>query len=270
MARRTSPRERRARHERRAAVLYIAVVAVAITAIAYFYAASVLNKKTLNKETLCPVEPVAVTVLLVDVTDPLSLPQRQDFVNQIERLIEQIPRHGKLVIAKVDPVSDRLLLPLVTRCNPGGASDVSEVNSNPRKLESMRRDQFIAPVRAAFDDLMVASGASRSPIFESIQSINLTELQHRSSIGLPRRLIVASDLMQNTDQFNFYRRLPSANEIIMSPAFQRVRTDLRDVDVELWMLQRGDAPQPRALPDLWESIIDAQGGRLMRVYNVSG
>jgi hypothetical protein len=272
MARKPTAAERRRRGDAAKAFRNITIVVLLVGVVAFFYLRSVLTARSLDEITLCPAQPDSLTVLLVDVTDPMNLPQRQDFLNQLDKLTDQIPRYGKLVIAKVDPVSDRLLVPIITRCNPGSGKDVSEVDGNPQKLERMHQEKFLAPLQAAFDQLTSASGADRSPILESIQSINLTELQREAVGGVDKRLIVASDLLQNTSDISFYRGLPAPRDLISSQQFSRVRTDLRGVDVELWMLQRSDSTntQPRDLPDLWEKIIDDQGGRLGRVYTVSG
>ena len=272
MAKKITASQRRRLAERNSAYRNIAIVAVALSVIAYVFVTVVLRNRTLDKTTLCPALPDSVTVVLVDVTDPMTLPQRQDFLNQFDLLIEKIPRYGKLVIAKVDPVSDRLLTPVITRCNPGKSSDVSELTGNPVKLGAMYRQQFVAPIQSAFSKIALASEATRSPILESMQSINLTELQRGVSRDASRKLIVASDLLQHTSDVSFYKVMPDPNVFIESPGFRAVRTDLRGTDVELWMLQRRDSTttQPRRLAELWERIIEVQGGRLVRVYTVSG
>lgn len=272
MARRPTAAERRRRGDATKAFRNIAIVVLLVGVVAFIYFRSVLSHRSLDDVTLCPSQPDSLTVLLVDVTDPMNLPQRQDFLNQLDKLTDQIPRYGKLVIAKVDPVSDRLLVPIITRCNPGSGKDVSEVDGNPQKLERLNQEKYLAPLKSAFDKLTSASGADRSPILESIQSINLTELQRETNAGVEKRLIVASDLLQNTAEISFYKGLPEPKDLISSQPFSRVRTDLRGIDVELWMLQRSDSTstQPRALPNLWEKLIDEQGGRLGRVYTVSG
>lgn len=272
MGRRVSAARRRRRSETVAAVRNIVIVLSLLSVIGFFYFRSVMAHRTLDDETLCPTQPSSITVLLVDVTDPMNLPQRQDFLNQLDRLTDQIPRYGKLVITKVDPVSERLLVPVITRCNPGSGSDVTEVDGNPQKLEKLRQEKFLAPLKIAYDQLLEASSADRSPIMESIQSVNLTEILKNAGENSVRRLVVASDLLQNTSEISFYGKLPEADALLNSQAFSRVRTDLRGTDVELWMLQRKDSTdsQPMALPELWERIIDEQGGRLVRVYRVSG
>lgn len=272
MAKRKTALQRRKSAETYKAIRNIAIVAAAFGIVGFAYWQAVLSHKSLDEITLCPAEPSSVTVLLVDVTDPMNLPQRQDFLNQLDRLSASIPRYGKLIITKVDPVSDRLLKPVITRCNPGTAEDETEISGNPQRLTKLHREQFEAPLKTAYEKLLTATGADRSPILESIQSVALTELQRSGDAGLPKRLVVASDLLQNTDAASFYRGLPHPAEFTASQAFSRVRTDLRGVDVELWMLQRGDSvtTQPRSLPDLWDNIISKQGGTLTRLYTVSG
>lgn len=272
MARRTSAAKIRKRDDAFRAARNIAVVVLLAGAVAFFYIQTIANHRNLNEETLCPAQPESLTVLLVDVTDPLNLPQRQDFLNQLDRLTDQIPRYGELTIAKVDPVSDRLLEPIITRCNPGSARDENDVSGNPQKLDQMRKERFVEPIRGVYQKLLDASAADRSPILESIQSVNLTEFQRPQTGDVPKRLIVASDLLQNTTAISFYKSLPDPYEFTATQQFNRVRTDLRGIEVELWMLQRDDSnqTQPRALPNLWEQLIGKQGGRLTRVYNVSG
>lgn len=272
MAKRVTAAQKRKRGETARAARNIGFVAIALAVIGFFYFRAVMSHRTLDQATLCPAVPDSVTVLLVDVTDPMNLPQRQDFINQLDALVEQVPRYGKLVIAKVDPVSERLLSPVITKCNPGSSQDTSELSGNPAKLEALHREQFVEPLRDAFDQLTTASGAPRSPILESIQSINLTELQRGVAAGGSKKLIVASDLLQHTTDISFYKEFPEVEGFLDSPAFRRVRTDLRGTDVELWMLQRPDSKstQPRRLPELWDRIIEVQGGRLLRLYTVSG
>lgn len=267
---RSAAAARAGREGRTALIKIVSVLAVVvIVGAVYFTIAS--SKRSLDAE-MCPTTPDSVTVLLVDVTDPMNAAQRQDFANQLVKLKNSIPRFGKLIVAKVDSTGDRLLAPVITRCNPGTAEDVSEATGDPAGTQKQWDEGFDRPLSQAFDRLATASGAERSPILESIQSVALTELQKPGLEKTPKRLVVASDLLQNTDDASFYRGLPKPGAFVESPVFRRLRTDLRGVEVELWMLERADASstQPRALADLWERIVDAEGGDVRRIYNVSG
>jgi len=271
MARRETAASRRAAKQTRWAWVKIGAVVAVIAVLGVVYYAISSSNRRLDETTLCPTHPDSNTVLLVDVTDPMTVAQRQDFFNELQRLKNSIPRYGRLTVIKVDSASEHLLSPVIERCNPGAASDVSELSGNPKAVEE-QRTRFNQSLDQAFESLTRASGADASPILESVQSAALTVLQAPGNEGQPRRLIIVSDLLQNTAGANFYQRLPDPSAFIESPAFRRARTDLRGVDVELWMLERPDTAQtqPSALRDLWTRIIEAQGGSIVRQYRVSG
>jgi hypothetical protein len=270
--RRGTARAERVRRQNQSAIVKIVIAIAVVGAVVFTYLKVQASHLSLDETTLCPARPISVTVLLVDVTDPMNTPQRQDFMNQLARLKNSIPRYGELVVSKVDPTDGNLLSPMITRCNPGTASDVNEATGDPAFVQKQWSDGFDKPLQAAFDRLGEASGADKSPILESIQSVALTEFQKPGREDVPRRLVVASDLLQNTRDVSFYRGLPDPEAFTSSPAFRRTRTDLRGVEVELWMLERSDAAstQPRSLADLWDRVITEQGGDLKRIYNVSG
>jgi hypothetical protein len=257
--------------ETRAGFVKIAVVVLALVGVTALYI-SVSNGNRALDEDQCPAKPSSITVLLVDVTDPMTVAQKQDFQNELVRMRNTIPRYGKLIVTKVDSTSDKLLDPVITRCNPGTAADANDLTGDPKGLQKRYREGFEEPLDKVFEDLSQASGSDSSPIFESVQSSTLTELLTPEIVELPRKLILVSDLLQNTEAISFYSGLPDPDAFLSSPAFRRVRSDLRDVEVEIWMLERSDAPrtQPRLLIKLWERAIGKQGGAVTRVYNVSG
>jgi len=238
---------------------------------ALYYNADASNPDV-DERTLCPDQPASTTILLVDVTDPMNLPQRQDFHNKFNQLRTSIPRFGKLIVVRVDPVSTKLLRPIITLCNPGTSDDVSEWTSDKQGVQRTWEEKFAKPLERTFEELLAASAATSSPILESIQSVALTDLQAPTANNHPRHLVVVSDLLQHTPSISFYNSIPNADQLVASEAFSRVRTDLKGIDVELWMLERGDfsQTQPRALPDLWERMIAVQGGRWKSLRRVSG
>lgn len=268
----TSAADVRKQSQSRKGAVMVGTVIAGVLALAGAYAYVNSSIRSLDEVTLCPSTPDSITVLLVDVTDPMNLAQRQDFINQLIRLKNTIPRFGKLIVAKVDATSDDLLKPLISRCNPGTASDVNSATGDKATVQKQWDEGFDKPLTDAFDLIASASPADQSPILESIQSVALTELQRPGQDNIPKRLIVASDLLQNTGAISFYGGTPDGRAFVDSPAFRRVRTNLRDVEVELWMLERSDSAttQPRALADLWTQIINAEGGDIQRIYNVSG
>ena len=272
MGRYKSAKEQRDEAHKRSAYVKIGGVAAAFAVLIGVYVATMASRQMLDPLTQCPVSPESITVLLVDVTDPLNIPQRQDFINQLERLRGNIPLYGKLAIFKVDPRSDQLLSPVIERCNPGTADDVSEWTGNKANAAKRWEEGFKAPLDEAFARIMGASNAPQSPILESIQSVALTQMKSQAADGKPQKLIVASDLLQNTPRMSFYNGLPTPEAAISSDSFRMLRTDLKGINVELWMLQRQDwkERQSAQLRLVWEAMIDEMGGEVVREYNVSG
>lgn len=271
--RRTSTRAAKAKRANLAGYIVLAVLALAGVGGTIVFFQQKAKVRILDQATYCPADGAdSVTVVLVDMTDEITQAQRQDFHNQFAGLRESVPRYGEIDIYAVDSVGQTLLKPLVTLCNPGRGSDIDPIVGNPMRVEKRWREGFEGPLEQAFATITQSQEAARSPIFESIQSAALTQLLPPQNVKKPRRLIVVSDLIQFTSDINFYRPLPKADEFVRSSPFLTIRTDLRGVEVELWMLRRANQAkvQTRQLIDLWEAAIRAQGGSLTRVYNVSG
>lgn len=267
---RTRSEQRGDARKYRSMAIVIAILTVVLAGGAWFLKAR--NDRLAMDEHLCPPNPDSYLAVLVDVTDPMSLPQRQDLRNKLEDLKGEIRKGGKISIYKVDTANEKLLTPILEVCNPGDASDVSEMSGDPKAVQKLWNEKFEKPLDQAFQEVAVASGSDTSPILQSIQSVTLTDLKDRQAKDKPRKLIVISDLLQNTPGLSFYRSVPSADEVVKGREFATARTDLRGVDVELWMLQRSDysTSQPRTLAELWDALISVQGGNVKSVYRVSG
>src|SRR3954471_22854191 len=69
-----------------------------------------LSGRVALADDLCPVQGEdSVTVVLVDLTDPLTVPQRQDLTNQLEAVRNSVPKHGRLTLYKVAATNQQLL-----------------------------------------------------------------------------------------------------------------------------------------------------------------
>ncbi len=267
---RTRSEQRADAKKHRSMAVVIAILLAALAGGAWFLKAK--HDKLAMDDHLCPPNPASYLAVLVDVTDPMSLPQRQDLRNKLEDLKDDVRKGGKISIYKVDTANEKLLTPMLEVCNPGDASDVSEMSGDPKAVQKLWNEKFEKPLDAVFQQVTIASGSDTSPILQSIQSITLTDLKDRKAKDKPRRLIVISDLLQNTPGLSFYGRIPSTDEVVNGREFATARTDLRGVDVELWMLQRADysKSQPRTLAELWDALVSTQGGNVTSVYRVSG
>jgi hypothetical protein len=222
----------------------------------------------------CPeTGPTALTVVVLDLSDAFSVPQVTALRNQLDSLRDTLELHERLDVYTIGETSQELRLPAVSVCNPGFGNYASPWLSNPQLLAKHWRARFAAPLDEAFDRIKPGGGAEKySPIMETIQSVALTAFQRIPSVSR-RRLVLASDMIQNTPDFSQYRsRGVSFAEFQRMPYFNRVRCDLRDTDVTILYLNRAAAPaiQGKDHITFWRDYLAAMNARLASVVRLAG
>jgi len=238
---------------------FVALFMVGIGA-AYLY--SQTNMPEIDKNTFCPKSgATSVTAVLIDATDSLSVQQKQAFLSAFQSLRDSIPIHGRLDLYFIHNTQTSLLKPVVSLCNPGRGAEVSELVGNPRHVEQKWREGFGLPLDHEISRLLNASPDNESPILESIQSVVLTSLSEAIDQHKPKKLIVVSDLMQHTSNFSLYRETPAIDNIIQNKSFNRMKSDLRHIDISVWMLARDNALSRSKLVEIWQRIFAEQGAQ---------
>ena len=220
---------------------------------------------------LCPAGgPRGHFVLLVDKTDPLTFTQKAAFQVRLRELIEKRTPPGYLLSVFVlgESFQDNAR-PLVELCNPGDGSDRSPLTANPAHLRRRYEERFIAPLMAEADALQAATPAKTSPIFEMLQLVGINAFQSRGVKG-ERRLIVMSDMLQNTAQFSMYSGPSDFGAFASSDYGRRVQAQLAGVEVELDILVDTPALQTRRHLKFWEDWFDRAGARIVRVDPLEG
>ena len=230
-------------------------------------------KVEIDKVTLCPIKksPAEALVVLLDVSDQLSEPQLIKIDNEVERLRDSLPRWGRIEIYVVARGGERLTVPVIQRCNPGTGKDMSKIYQNP-DLAKKRWQAFAQELRDQIKVLMQLPDTGTSPIFESIQAVSLRTFDRPDMDGVPKRLVVVSDLMQNVPgSLSHYRGVPDFEEFAASPYFSRVRCDLDGVDVTLLYLRRSElSVQGTKHISFWAQYFEAQGATVHEVEPVFG
>jgi hypothetical protein len=187
--------------------------------------------------TLCPNgrDPSAVTEVLLDLTDPLSADQSRALRVRLRHLAQiELRKHELLTIWGVGEFEDGSLRRLFSRCNPGRESNW--LYQDPARVEA-RFDSLFGDSLSRLAKSLVLNGHSpSSPILESIQEIS--ELPEFDDSRAPRRIIVVSDMLQNTGRFSNYRAGSSYAALRKAPAFRALHADLRDTPIEIVYLPR--------------------------------
>jgi len=175
--------------------------------------------------------------ILVDVTDPLSPAQLQSLVEQARGLEVAGLHPNELVsIWKLGPGEGQLDR-AYARYYPGRTAN--PVWGNSQRVAARCDSLFWKPMLEHFKVLPQAA-SDRSPILESVREIS--EQPEFSELPQPRRLVIASDLVQHTSELSFYESVPTFESFKTTHAFGKLRADLHGVSVQVLYLSRPSEP----------------------------
>ena len=223
--------------------------------------------------TLCPTKrpPAEIVVILLDVSDEFSEPQRLQIQHQLARIRDSVPRFGLVEVYTVDRLGRRVTEHFTHLCNPGAGDDLSQIYQNP-ELARKKWQGFAAKLTSDIDQLIRAPRMKTSPIFEAIQATSLRTFSKPEYDGLPKHLVIVSDLMQNLPGgLSMYRAVPAFAKFKNTAYFSRVRADLDGVSVLMFYLIRSTAPKqtPEHL-QFWRDYFRFQGAEIESVNKVFG
>jgi hypothetical protein len=198
-----------------------------------------------DSATLCPTKrpPSEIVVILLDVSNQFSEPQRLQVQSHLARVRDSIPRFGLVEVYTVDRLGRRVTEHVTHICNPGAGHDLSQIYQNPALARKKWRG-FAAKLTADIDRQISAPRMKTSPIFEAIQATALRTFGKPEYDGLPKHLVIVSDLMQNVPgALSMYKDIPSFEKFKNTPYFSRIRGDLQGVSVLIFYLVRSTPPK---------------------------
>jgi hypothetical protein len=223
--------------------------------------------------TLCPTRrpPSEIVVILLDVSDQFSEPQRLQVQSHLARIRDSVPRFGLVEVYTVDRLGRRVTEHVTHMCNPGAGDDLSQIYQNPA-LARKKWHGFATKLASDIDRQISAPRMRTSPIFEAIQATALRTFGKPDYDGLPKHLVIVSDLMQNVPgALSMYKEVPSFEKFKNTQYFSRVRADLQGVSVLVYYLIRSIPPKqtPEHL-GFWRDYFRFQGATIESVDRVFG
>lgn len=256
---------KRSRSRKTSSLPYIvgAIVALGLLGLAGWWMNRTSGEMAVDADTLCPLVtgPVAETVILFDLTDPLAPAQTSQLLQYLEREFADaaIGTQFTLGVVSEDP-ADWGATPAL--CKPHSDKDVSSLTQNVPLVKQRYEERFLAPLKASLSGMISASGANSSPIMESLQALIATTPGFLTFPG-PRKVILVSDLLQHSDAMSFYRG-DDWQSFSNSPAFQRLGRTLDGVEVAVFAVPRvsDKINDPAAVEDFWLRYFDLQGAQL--------
>lgn len=252
---------------------YIGALVLALAAlgvVGFFAHAHLTRTPQDDKKTLCPAAgPLGHVVVLVDRSDPMTFTQRKSFSVVYRELVAQVPRGHLLSLYALGDDFMASAEPLMELCNPGDGRDASNFDDNPGQRKRTYEKQYLKPFLEREEDLVTERPGNASPILEMVQLASITGFRKHGVAG-EKRLVIVSDMIQNTPHLNMYKGLPDHAAFTQTPYGIKSRADLQDVKVEFRMLMNTPAIQTERLLDFWKSHLRQSGGRLVLHDPING
>lgn len=225
-----------------------------------------------DPETMCPdAGPGRITAILVDTTDRIGPTSRADILGRLNDLVSSSQPDELMMAYETAPVAgDDLLQAPLAVCNPGDPDDTNPLIASPELIRQRLEDRFRKPLAARFEDLLNRRPAESTPLMENLQALSVTVFARPEHVEIPKRLIIVSDLMQHTEHLSFYDRQPDYDAFSRTRGADALRTDLKDVQVEVLFIQRSEHVNALNLIGFWERWVTDQGGRFEKVDRIAG
>lgn len=282
------PRPRRL-HLGGLALIALAVIIVAGGVGGFFALRS--SRVELDPQTLCPTSgPQERTVLLLDVSDPLSLKQQAALENLLRDLqnpatsreamlaagvpggTRYVERYGELVAYLLE-TSLPELEPFLRICNPGNPDEIAALDQMTRsKRRAVARwRNFTEEIKEKFAGQSLTGTQTASPLLETLALIAEREVDsvalRASGKAIPVRLIMFSDMIQHSDELSHFRNMPEVSNLLKNGATAPLAADLTGVEVIIFYLRRPDyaSVQTPQHYKWWRNAIQQLGGRLIYI-----
>ena len=213
---------------------------------------------------LCPKAsgPVAGLAVLLDLTDSLNPVQHKRLRGLLDSRIED-GRQGTLIAVGAVRADASERDADFARCKPATGEKANELYQNPRMIEERYRKEFLEPFEAIVSAMLGSPAADRSPIMESLQAL-LVSAPGFVDASYPRRVIVVTDLIQNSEAFSFYRG-DTWRRFVRSQDAERLAGRLQGVEVEICRIPRpGSRIDKAAVDDFWANYFDRAGASRVR------
>jgi hypothetical protein len=141
-------------------------------------------------------------VIIVDKSDKWNQAQAARLRNVVVGVRDHLGVNEKMSIFVFASTVEQGFPPAFSRCNPGRGSDTTILISNPRKWEKRFVASFGEPLDRVLNELTLPTTGPSSPILEVL--IDLTNRQELINPEMPRRIVLVSDMIQNSDAHSLF------------------------------------------------------------------
>ena len=252
------------RHDILGATLTVTMLAFlcSMGALAYYVSATEAH----DPDSLCPTDrAVSHTVVLVDRTDPLTEEHQRLLSEAIEQAVASLQLYERFSIFLIEGEAPPAPAPVLSVCKPYDGTDANWLYENARLMREDYEERFNQPLSATVANLNTQAEAPQSPIMQIIRSV--ASLPSFVEADRRRKLIVVSDLLQNTADYSHYKTKPDYRAFRSSPYGATVRPTLDGVEVTLVYLPNRQAQRRQGSAHLrfWEAYFTEAGAAIVQI-----
>jgi hypothetical protein len=231
------------------------------------------ERGSINKENFCAEEIKEMTVVVIDHSDKLNTIQKAALQARLWDIVENMPKnYFQIRIFSADKISENVLTPELVLCNPGSEKEMSRFTENQKIVRKQYEEKFKKHLDEILNGILNKDSASQSPIMEAVQSVAVTSFIGERNKHIQKKLILVSDLLQHTANFSLYNGGTDFENYKTSNHWKSVKSDLNDVEVELYFLHRDEDAklQNSKLREFWIQFFENQGAKVTRFLPIEG
>ena len=256
----------------------IAIVILIITltifgVIGTMYFAATSDRGAINKESFCAHDLKESIIILIDHSDKLSVIQKAALQTRLWDIVENLPKnYSQIKIFSADKINENVLAPELVLCNPGSEKEMSRFTENQKIVRKHYEEKFKKQLDEILNAILNKESSSQSPIMEAVQSVAVTSFIGEKNKRIKKKLILVSDLLQHTSDFSVYGGVIDFERYKSGNHWKSVKSDLNDVEVELYFLHRDEESklQNSHLRDFWIDFFEGQGAKVTRFLPIEG
>lgn len=227
-------------------------------------AALFLHKSALARSRIdgCPLDERAINgmvIMLVDASDPLTLYQQQLLGKMIDKMQLSLQSEEQVIVYKLTEEKGELLAPVFEGCSLDNGKNANQLYENPELIQKNFEKNFAQPLKDQFSKIALDSQMKTSPI---IEAVNLAAQRMEENEVKHKKLIVMSDMLQNSSMGNQY----SPHALDQKKAFSLIQGHLQGVEVQVVYLSNGKSRllQTDSHQRFWKELFKAGGAKSVR------
>ena len=201
--------------------------------------------------------PPQTLAVVVDATDGLSRPQREDMWSRIRPLAEKATAGSVVHLFEVRSAASDGVREVAAVRRPPHPCEVSHWDDNPDQRAAQWAPRYLRPLRDALGSMSRAGPSDSSAILQAVQSA-ARRFRDREAEA---HLILVSDLLQNAG-VDFYRGIPDFTAFRETSLYREVRSrGLAGARLTVLQLppRRDGLVDEAALRRFWTAYFNDQG-----------